>query len=322
MRLITLLSSAAMFVCLSFEGADLALALCPAVPNQLTNGQPADASQVMADFAAIGNCVNNAPAGSTNALQFNAGSGSFGGVGPLTNGQALVGVTGAAPQAATLSAGSGIVITNGAGSIAISATGGGGGSSWPLFVPPHAADFPVDLNDGTPLTLVDDPDVGLIYYTSGQPTGDRIRFKGKTVAAGTNFTVVAKEKFTVRPNDYENVGLTIWSAGQTNAVIFARRANGNLIVARYKQSGTGYTDTPYQPSPTYSQYQDWLMIQYTAGSDALVFSSSGDGKLWLPLYSTTGTTLLGAAPTHIGIGVSPNIASYLSGASISYWNQN
>ena len=46
-----------------------------AVPNDLSNGQNADATQVMLNFDSILNCVNTAPAGSTNALQYNSGSG-------------------------------------------------------------------------------------------------------------------------------------------------------------------------------------------------------------------------------------------------------
>lgn len=47
---------------------------------------------------------------------------------PLTNGQLAIGSTGVDPSAATLTAGTGISITNGAGSITIS--GSGGGMSW------------------------------------------------------------------------------------------------------------------------------------------------------------------------------------------------
>lgn len=95
------------------------------VPNNLTNGTTADASQVMANFNSVLSCVNSAPGGATNAIQFNAGSGVFGGVGPLTNGQIVIGSTGAGPQAATLTAGSGIAITNAAGAITITSTGSG-----------------------------------------------------------------------------------------------------------------------------------------------------------------------------------------------------
>jgi hypothetical protein len=46
-------------------------------------------------------------------------------IGPLTNGQLLIGNTGNDPSAATLTAGTGISISTGAGSITISGTGGG-----------------------------------------------------------------------------------------------------------------------------------------------------------------------------------------------------
>lgn len=53
------------------------------------------------------------------------GSSAFTFVGPLTNGQLLIGSTGANPVAAALTAGPGISLSNGAGSITISGTGSG-----------------------------------------------------------------------------------------------------------------------------------------------------------------------------------------------------
>lgn len=53
-------------------------------------------------------------------------SGALSEVGPLTDGQLVVGSTGNAPVAATLTAGTDISITNAAGSITINSTGGGG----------------------------------------------------------------------------------------------------------------------------------------------------------------------------------------------------
>jgi hypothetical protein len=79
--------AALLFAMLS-ASAGSAEAQC-ALPFQLTNGQPADATQVMADYNALVACIGNqAPSGAANAVQTNAGNGSFGGVGPLTNGLA------------------------------------------------------------------------------------------------------------------------------------------------------------------------------------------------------------------------------------------
>lgn len=50
-----------------------------------------------------------------------------------TNGQLIIGSTGAFPVAATITAGSGITVTNGAGSVTIAATGGGSGNAATAF---------------------------------------------------------------------------------------------------------------------------------------------------------------------------------------------
>lgn len=54
------------------------------------------------------------------------GASNFNFLGPLTNGQLLIGSTGADPIAANLTAGTGIVVTNTAGGITVSAPGGTG----------------------------------------------------------------------------------------------------------------------------------------------------------------------------------------------------
>ncbi len=59
----------------------------------------------------------------------------------LTNGQLLIGSTGADPSATTLTAGSGVTITNAAGSITIAASGGGGGTNPTVYF--------VDYNNGS-----------------------------------------------------------------------------------------------------------------------------------------------------------------------------
>ncbi len=139
-----------------FVGASAASAACT-VPNQLTNGQTADASQVMANFNAVANCVTAAPGGATNSVQINGGGG-FSGVGPLQDGQLVIGASSGAPVPAYLTAGSGITITNAPGSITVTATTSpGSGAS-------GAPEGRLTLKTGTPVMSVDVTGSTSVYY--------------------------------------------------------------------------------------------------------------------------------------------------------------
>ena len=70
-------------ICLLLAGLSAANAQC-AVPNTLTNGQTADATQVMANFNAVLGCVNGPTAG----IQL---SGSGGGIITMQNPSATLG---------------------------------------------------------------------------------------------------------------------------------------------------------------------------------------------------------------------------------------
>ncbi len=77
-------------------------------------------------YASVANTITAlAPALSAVLVSSAASTGVPTWVGPLTNGQLIVGSTGAIPVAATLTAGTGVSITNAAGSITVNASGGG-----------------------------------------------------------------------------------------------------------------------------------------------------------------------------------------------------
>lgn len=71
-----------------------------------------------------GTGVFSADTTTTNAVLYGTASNGIGSL-TLTNGQLAIGSTGAAPVAATLTAGTGVSITNGAGSITVNSVGGG-----------------------------------------------------------------------------------------------------------------------------------------------------------------------------------------------------
>jgi hypothetical protein len=180
------------------------------VPNTLTNGQTADATQVMANFTSVTNCINSAPAGSTNALQYNAGTGTFGGVGPLTNGQIAIGSTGNAPQASQLTAGTGITITNGPGSITISAgatpTAGPGG-------PPQGR---LTLTSGVPVMSADVVGATSIYYTPYQ--GNAVPIWNGTAWVTSAFTQLTMAMSTTAHLSGNLYDLFIYNTGSSLAI--------------------------------------------------------------------------------------------------------
>lgn len=97
----------------------------------------------LAYYAATGNAVSGlATVNSASLATSSTGVPTW--LGPLTNGQVVIGSTGATPVAASLTAGSNITITPGAGSITIAAAGGGSGSV-------------TSISAGTGITLTPDP---------------------------------------------------------------------------------------------------------------------------------------------------------------------
>lgn len=96
-------------------------------------------------------------------------------LGPLTNGQLVIGSTGNAPVAATLTAGVGVALTNAAGSITISAAGGG--LAWSAVT----IDASFTVNTGTVANKA-----GLLTMTlpATAVLGDTIRITGINTAVG------------------------------------------------------------------------------------------------------------------------------------------
>jgi hypothetical protein len=214
-RILSLVSGALLSLFAGSRGAEASCAL----PNQLTNGQTADATQVMANFAAVVSCLQAAPSGPTNALQFNAGSGTFGGI-ALTNGQLIIGTTGGVPQAAGLTAGAGIAITNGPGSITISGTAGGDGFSKNRNITvnaPTSSQFAITSHYGrgssaTPLTVTDDVSNGLVV---SDQTTDNTGWKTilrNIPGTPTSFTFGARVLMNVGQSNYEFFGLALVDA--------------------------------------------------------------------------------------------------------------
>lgn len=130
-------------------------------------------------------------------------------LGPLTNGQLAIGNTGNDPSAATLTAGTGVTITNGAGSITINAAGGGltwvdvtGTSASMAVNTGYIADNAGLVTLTLPATAAQGTVVAVAGGNSGsggwklaQNSGQQINFGASTTTSGTGGSLASTKQY-------------------------------------------------------------------------------------------------------------------------------
>jgi hypothetical protein len=151
----------------------------------------------------------------------------------LTNGQVLIGSTGAAPSASTLTAGTGVSITNAAGSITISTTGSG--SSWVDVTTATQAmavntGYIVDNASGVTFTLPTSATFGDAVTVMGKQSGWKIVY-----AAGQNIVVGDVSSTTSTGNVASTtatdcLSLICTTASVTAPIFSTRSVQGNVTI--------------------------------------------------------------------------------------------
>jgi len=280
-------------------GLHAAQAQC-VLPNQLANGQIADADQVMANYDAIAACLGAmSPGGSVNSVQYKSGAGALGGIGPLTDGQTVIGSTATAPQAQTLSAGAGIAITHGPGSISIAAAGtpvGAGLYRQVMSAIPTSGDTGLTnwLNQGT--STVADTTVGITMDVP--PIGTTVaNVTGRYMPAPTPpYTIKALVGATRSSTSPNAVGIG-WYDGTNKLHLFSLTAlsggGPSLEVLKYN-SPTSYSATDAGSPPNGFSQPIWMQLRDDGTN--VSFSFSQDGANYLPLFSVAKSSgFLGAA---------------------------
>lgn len=273
------------------------------LPYQLTNGQVADASQVMANYNALITCL--AAGGSANAVQINNGSGGLAGVGPLTDGQVVIGSTGNAPQGAALTAGSGISITNGAGSVTIAASGGGGGSSWTVVTANTTA-----APGGMYLA-----DTSAGPFTITLPTSGVVQIADAKGSFGTNnLTIAAASGQTLSGLTYTGAASIALNAPGNNATVLCGTNTAN--VQQVAQGVWGQTVASGAASVAWTGLPSNVI--WTFNTMNAMSSSAAN------YYFRVGT---GTAPTYISTGyftelVTSTGTAFYTGQSSGYLTNN
>jgi len=265
-------------------GLNAAQAQCT-LPYTLTNGQPPDATKLMANFNALAGCLN--PGGMANSVQYNAGSGNLGGVGPLTNGQVLIGSTGNPPQAQTLTAGSGITVTSGAGNITVGAAGGMPSTGLYRQVTsatPSSASTGLSnwLNQGT--SVLSEGAAGISI--SVPSSGSNANIVGRFMPAPTPpYAIKALMAATRNSNNYSGVGIGWYDGvGKLHLLSYTIANGGVPFLEVTKWSGvTVLAGSDFTSQLLAFSQPIWLQVQDDGTN--VSFAYSQDGANFLTLYS-------------------------------------
>ena len=158
-------------------------------------------------------------------------------VGPLTDGQLLIGSTGNPPAAATLSAGANIVITPGAGTLEIGTTGLGTMSSWDL-----------SATTGTTQTVLNGEDVLFLGDTAISPT------VASTGIANQQITYVLEPEGDLQSSSNVSFKLTQATGSAGAPELRFRKSRGTVGAPSAIQDGdnlASVTAYPYTNAGTY-----------------------------------------------------------------------
>ena len=218
--------------------------------GQVLSSNGSTGSPYWATVAAGGGGVTTFDGGSTGLSPYSASNGAvslggtlnvgYGGTGTNTypsNGQLLIGTSGGGYAVANLTAGSGVSITKGSGTITIAATGGGGGGPYISYIQFQDGSY---YNNG-PSNPQQSP---VVYWDSGlnqaslwfySPTGGHNISAGSTIAGGitvqdnngsyTFYTSGTDFSSSVSRWDASGYVVGIYGLGVTNVTLRALMAN-------------------------------------------------------------------------------------------------
>lgn len=302
-----------------------AMAQC-ALPYQMVGSQMADASQMMANFQALARCITAAQAsGGTNTVQANNGAGGMAGIGPLTDGQLVIGATGAPAKANRLTAGPGISINNAAGSITIAATGTGSGAGLyrdRLSATPTSASTGLTtwLNQGTSTVTDSAVGVALEAPTSGATHNVSARYKA---APSTPYTITALIAATRNSSNANGVGIG-WYDG-TNKLHLLNYTLSTLVVSPIIQVSRYSTPTTFSAADFNSAtnvFSQPIWLRIADDGTNVSFAFSQDGYNFLQVFTTTKAAgYLGATGySNVALFVDPRAGRTIG--TVMSWTEN
>lgn len=271
------------------------------IPFFLTNGQAADADQVMGNFNSLSSCINSLAGGTANSIQYNSGAGALAGMTPLLDGQIPIGVSGGAPQAGSITAGPGIAITTGPGSITISNT-----AIASIYTPPRIANFTLD--HAIQGASAQDSSTGLMIYEPYQPSDNNyIWWLNSAYAAPTTTSTIG-------------VRATFFNRNYAAASLYLGDSTSKLVRYYISSNSSGAVTLSVDYWNNYSTYnRSTVTVYIIPGGDIFLqvvddgsnfnFKYGKDLNSLVSIGTLSRTEFLTSGPTKIGIGLNNLTAS-------------
>lgn len=155
----------------------------------------------------------------------------------MTNGQVIIGSTGATPTAATLTAGTNVSIVNAAGSVTISATASGGGYTWVDVTgttQAMAINTAYITNNGSlvTLTLPTTAAVGTTQAISGKGAGGWVitQGAGQSIHIGNAATTIGVGGSLASSNRYDSLELVCITADLEWNTVSSPQSSGLTVI--------------------------------------------------------------------------------------------
>ena len=297
-------------------GFSAAHAQCAALPNQLTNGQTADATQVMGNFDQLRDCLNSGDltVPPVSSLEI---TGAGGGTATIMN------------PAATSNYNFNLPVGPGTAGQILTSDGPVNPMSWatiPAAVPPPIVDgIPVGRPAAASLSWMNQGGAAYTEHTNGPITltipaqsTDALRGLGQVPPGSTPYTLTAKLDTLLVGTNYYVSGIYIRDSGGKLLTLSYQTSNGpNIIVTRWN-SVTLYNATP--KGKLISAARTWWLRVNNDGTN-WTFSMSHNGADWLSFYSESLTAFLGSTITDLGVyGDNHDVSSTGLSSMISIWS--